>query len=204
MSPADRCLSCRRPLPVGWLRAHGCPWCNPTGPDTTAAEDSALAAAGHPKVSQWSEGDDLVLGARLSTTFGWIWLVLSLLIFGGVFIAFLSEHDAGSLAVLGFFGGFCILFGLAFSIGTYRIRLQPNRVTVRWRVIGPLGWTWTLSAGDSVDVRLAYRGADSNNRPELAVVVMSEEKEISFGSFLPDDIKAVLAASIRAYYAPVT
>ncbi len=204
MSTADRCTSCRRPLPVGWLRARGCPWCNPTSPGASAAEDATLAAIGHPKVSQRSEGDDLILGTRLSTTFGWVWLVLSLLIFGGVFIAFLSEHDVGSLAVIGFFGGFCILFGLAFSVGTYRIRLQSERVTVRWRIIGPLGWTWMLPAGESVDVHLAYRGAESNNRPELAVVVASEDKEISFGSFLPDDIKAVLAAAIRTYYAPVT
>lgn len=204
MSETERCLTCRRPLPVGWLRSRGCPWCNPSGPTATRDTDRALAAAGHPKVTQRIEGEDLVLGTRLSTTFGWVWLVLSLLIFGGIFLSIFPQRDLASFAIVGAFGSFFILFGLAFSVGTYRIQLQAERVIVRWRIIGPLGWTWVLPAGELVDVCLAYRGADSNNRPELAVVITSQEKEISFGSFLADDVKAVLAASIRDYYAPVT
>ena len=204
MSEPERCLNCRRPLPVDWLRTRGCPWCNPSGAATDAAADRALAGTGHPKVTQRIEGNDLVLGTRLSTTFGRVWLTLSLVIFGGIFISLLSKPDAASFAVVGVFGGFFVLFGLAFSVGTYRIRLQSERVTVRWRILGPLGWTWTLKAGELVDVFLAYRGADSNNRPELAVVIISDNKEISFGSFLSDDVKAVLAAMIRNYYAPLT
>lgn len=204
MSDADRCLTCRRPFPVGWLKTRGCPWCNPPGPAASAISDRALASEGHPKVTQRAEGNDLVLATRLSTTFGRIWLALSLVIFGGIFISMLSKPDAASFAVLGVFGGFFVLFGLAFSVGTYRIRLQSERVTVRWRILGPLGWTWTLAAGELVDVYLAYRGSDSNNRPELAVVIISDNKEISFGSFLSDDVKAVVAAVIRNYYAPVT
>jgi hypothetical protein len=204
MSEPERCLTCRRPLPPGWLRSHACPWCNPSGPASDAKADRALAEAGHPKVSLSEEDDTVILGTRRSTTFGRVWLAFSLLVFGGIFISLLSKPDLTSFLIVGLFGGFFILFGLAFSGGTYRIQLQPECITVQWRIIGSLGWTWTLPAGAFVEVCLAYRGADSNNRPELAVVVTSQGKEISFGSFLADDVKEVLAATIRDYYAPVT
>ena len=44
------------------------------------------------------------------------------------------------------------------------------------------------------------RLAESNGRPELAVVVASQGKDIDFGAFLPMDRKAYLAAAIRNYY----
>ena len=200
----DRCADCGRPLPVGWLRTRGCPWCNPEDPSLGADASHKLAEAGHPAIARVAEGDAMVLRVRLTTTFGRVWLALTVLIFGGLAVPVFSQPEPATLALFAVFGGFFLIFGLAYSASAYRIRVTPAAVTVRWSLLGPLGWTWTLPAGEAARFCLAYRGFNSNSRPPLAVVMISGNREIHFGSFLPDDVKAVLVATLRDYYSPVT
>ena len=204
MSQPERCPTCRRPLPADWLRSRACPWCNPDVPPADAATDRALAEAGHPGVRLCEEGDDLVLVTRLSTTFGRIWLALTVIIFGVVLARDPLPLDLVTFVFIVPIVTFCLFFGLLFSVGVYRVRLLPAGIEVRLRVLGFLGWTWRLDTREGVDVRLAYRGGDAESRPELAVVLTSGEREIHFGSFLAADVKAVLAATIRDHYATVT
>ncbi len=52
----------------------------------------------------------------------------------------------------------------------------------------------------SKSMTLAYRGARENNSAVNAVVLVSDGKEISFGSFLAKDVKEYLAGAIDGFY----
>ena len=196
----DRCPDCDRPLPASWLASKPCPFCGEGTGAVDPAADAALVAKGHPGITVNSDGLAVVYQTRLGTVFGWIWLsftgiVIGLALFG------LARGPGLGLALLGVlaFAIPFLLIGLAFTIATYRVRLADDLVEVRWRIVGPIGWTWCLPAGERVGVRLIFRGAESNGRPELAIVVVSQGKDIDFGAFLPMDRKAYLAAAIRYY-----
>lgn len=197
----DRCPDCNRPLPAGWLATKPCPFCGEGTGAADPAADAALVAKGHSGVRVTSEGFAVVYQTRLGTVFGWIWLSFTSLLLGLALLGLARGPGPGLelLGILAFAVPF-LLIGLAFAVATYRVRLAEDQVEVRWRIIGPIGWTWRLPAGERVDVRLLFRGAESNDRPELAVVVASQGKDIDFGAFLPMDRKAYLAAAIRDYY----
>jgi hypothetical protein len=155
-------------------------------------------AKGHPKVSAEAGFHATAYETRLSSCFGWTWLI------------FTSVHCVASFMVAQahwwhyfLFGLFYVPFflvGFAFSIARYRVILTDAEVTVLWRVLPYLGWTWTLPVGDEVKVSLAFRGSESNDEPVEAIVVSSLGKDIDFGAFLPLDVKEHLAAAIRYYY----
>lgn len=155
-------------------------------------------AKGHPKVSAEAGFHATAYETRLSSCFGWTWLI------------FTSVHCVASFMVAQahwwhyfLFGLFYVPFflvGFAFSIARYRVILTDAEVTVLWRVLPYLGWTWTLPVGDEVKVSLAFRGSESNDKPVEAIVVSSLGKDIDFGAFLPLDVKEHLAAAIRYYY----
>ena len=171
----------------------------------------AQVAAGHPGVSVESDFQGLSYGARVSTRFGWAWLTVTLAVFG----LFLFAGAKGALRVNGrlvtapewwhylqvaaLFVPF-LLIGFAFTMSRYRVTLADDRITVRWRILPFLGWTWGLDVGEEVAVRLAYDGTEVNGEPVPAVVMASGGKEISFGSVLQDDVKEHLAGAIQHYY----
>jgi hypothetical protein len=93
------------------------------------------------------------------------------------------------------------LVGFAFTIARYRVELTDDLLTVRWRILPYVGWTWRLPVGDEVKVTLAYRGSSENDKPVEAIIVSSEGKDIDFGAFLANDVKDFLAGAIRHYYA---
>lgn len=197
----DRCADCDRPLPAGWLAFKPCPFCQGGMDAADPSADAAHVAKGHPGVRVTPEGFTVVYQTRLGTVFGWIWLSFTSILLGLILLG-LARGPGSRLELLGVlaFGLPFLLIGLAFTVATYRVRLAEDLVEVRWRIVGPIGWTWRLPAGEVVSVRMQARGAESNGRPELAVVVASQGKDIDFGAFLPMDRKAYLAAAIRNYY----
>ena len=171
----------------------------------------AQVAAGHPKVSVESDFRGLSYGARVSTKFGWLWMSLAT----AFFVLMLYSVAQGIVRINGrlvtapewwhylqltaLYVPF-LLIGFAFTVSRYRVTLTDDQITVRWRIVPFIGWTWSLAVGDRVAVKLAYDGTEINGKPVPAVVMASGGKEISFGSMLKDDVKEYLAGAIQHYY----
>jgi hypothetical protein len=171
----------------------------------------AQVAAGHPKVSVESDFQGLSYGARVSTKFGWLWMSLAT----AFFVLMLYSVAQGVVRINGrlvtapewwhylqltaLYVPF-LLIGFAFTMSRYRVTLTDDRITIRWRIIPFVGWTWGLAVGDQVTVKLAYNGTEINGKPVPAVVVTSQGGETSFGCMLKDDIKEYLAGAIQHYY----
>ncbi len=180
------------------------------GRDAKVLSDEEVAR-GHPKVSVVSDFQGVTYGVRLGTWFGWFWLIFTCVHCVALFYG-LSEGSVkmnGRLvaqpewwyfALLALFYVPFFLVGFAFTLARYRLTLTDALVTLRWRILPCLGWTWTLPAGDAVKVTLAFRGSRENKKPVDAVVVASQGKEIHFGAFLPEDVKEHLGGLIRHYY----
>jgi hypothetical protein len=166
---------------------------------------------GHPKVKVESSFQGVSYGVRLSTGFGWFWLIFTCVHCVALFYGMsqgsvkmngriVEQPEWWHFALLALFYVPFFLVGFAFTIARYRLTLTDELVTLRWRVLPYLGWTSTLAAGDAVKVSLAFRGSKENKKPVEAVVVASQGKEIHFGAFLSVDIKEHLAGLIRHYY----
>ena len=166
---------------------------------------------GHPKVKVESSFQGVSYGVRLSTGFGWFWLIFTCVHCVALFYGMsqgsvkmngriVEQPEWWHFALLVLFYVPFFLVGFAFTIARYRLTLTDELVTLRWRVLPYLGWTSTLAAGDAVKVSLAFRGSKENKKPVEAVVVASQGKEIHFGAFLSVDIKEHLAGLIRHYY----
>jgi hypothetical protein len=173
----------------------------------TAAE----LAKGHPKISVTSDFQGVSYGVRLGTWFGWFWLIFTCVHCVALFYGMsrgsvrmngrlVAQPEWWYFALLALFYVPFFLVGFAFTLARYRLTLTDALVTLRWRILPCLGWTWTLPAGDAVKVALAFRGSRENKKPVDAVVVASQGKEIHFGAFLPEDVKEHLAGLIRHYY----
>jgi hypothetical protein len=170
-----------------------------------------VVAAGHARVSREVDGQNIIYRTRLSTGFGWFWLIFTVVHCGFMFRglslgqvkvnhqlvphAFWWHYALMALFYTPFF-----LVGFSLTLGSYRILLEEKQISVRWRCLPFVGWTWKLVAGDDLRVRLAYRGASSNHTPLKAIVVSSQNQEFNFGSFIREDVKRFLAAAIHDYY----
>lgn len=213
---ARSCVACGKGIPdavfAGGAGEVFCPWCAASqSADAAAPSPSVSVEAGHPKVRRTIEGEAITYETRLGSCFGWFWLLFTI-VHGGFMFYGMSQGNVkvnGRLvanpewwyfALLALFYVPFFVVGFAFTISRYAVRLTPDRLRVRWRVLPGLGWTWELPVGAEVRVFQAYRGAKTNNRPEMALVVASQGQEIDFGSFLAKDIKAFLVAAIVDYY----
>ncbi len=168
-------------------------------------------AQGHPKVSATNDFQGVSYGVRLSTGFGWFWLIFTCVHCVALFYGMsqgsvkvngrmVTQPDWWHFALLALFYVPFFLVGFAFTLARYRVTLSDAAVVVRWRILPYLGWTWTLPVGDDVVVRLAFRGSKQNKKPVESVVVASLGKERQFGAFLPADVKEHLAGLIQDYY----
>ena len=168
-------------------------------------------AKGHPKVSVESDSPGLAYGVRLSTDFGWLWLIFTCFHCGALAYAMFQgpglingqmvdrlEWQFFALVALVYMPFF--LIGFALTVSRYRVVLTDAAVIVRWRIVPYLGWTWTLPTGGDVEVRLAYRGTRVNGKPLESIVIDSLGREFRFGALLPLDVKEHLAGLIRDYY----
>jgi hypothetical protein len=167
---------------------------------------------GHPKVSAETGFQGAAYETRLGGCFGWFWLVFTCVHCVAMFygLAGGSVKMGGTVVahaawwhylVLALFYVPFFLVGFAFTIARYRVELTDDLLTVRWRILPYVGWTWRLPVGDDVMVTLAYRGSSENDEPVEAIIVSSEGKDIDFGAFLANDVKDFLAGAIRHYYA---
>jgi len=167
---------------------------------------------GHPKVSVETGFQATAYETRLGGCFGWFWLVFTCVHCVAMFygLAGGSVKMGGTVVahaawwhylVLALFYVPFFLVGFAFTIARYRVELTDDLLTVRWRILPYVGWTWRLPVGDEVKVTLAYRGSSENDKPVEAIIVSSEGKDIDFGAFLANDVKDFLAGAIRHYYA---
>ena len=166
---------------------------------------------GHPKVSAKTGFQATAYETRLGGCFGWFWLAFTCVHCVAMFYG-LSDGSvkmSGTIVahatwwhylVLALFYVPFFLVGFAFTIARYRVELTDDLITVRWRILPYVGWTWRLPVGDEVKVTLAYRGSSENDKPVEAVIVSSEGKDIDFGAFLANDVKEFLAGAIRHYY----
>ena len=147
----------------------------------------------------------------MGSCFGWIWLLFTIVHCGFMFYGLsrgnievngrmVANPGWWYFALLALFYVPFFLVGFTFTLSTYAVRLAPDRLRVRWRVLPGLGWTWELPVGAEVRTTLAYRGAEENDRPVAAIVVSSDGREIDFGSFLAKDVKDFLRAAIVDYY----
>ncbi len=209
------CVECDRGIP----RARfvdgkvACPWCQAVQDDAGGQVVVSPLPVGvmHPKVTQRIEGAEQVYVTRQGTWFGWFWLAFTTIHCAFMFYG-LSQ---GALHVnhqvvthptiwhyLGLSAFYSIFFavGFAFTLSRYTVRLADAQATVRFRLFPFVGWTWRLAVGEVIRVSLAYRGARENNSAVNAVVLASDGKEISFGSFLAKDVKEYLAGSIDGFY----
>jgi hypothetical protein len=211
------CGECGRGIPRDRL-VDGkvtCPWCQAVQDDhgTAVVVSDGKASHGHPKVRERSEGAERVYVTRQGNCFGWFWLAFTtvhcaIMFWGLVHGKVHSGRNGPAIAdptvwhYLGFAAFYSVFFavGFAFTLSRYTVRLRDDLLTIRYRLFPFVGWTWKLVAGQTVQVSLAYRGARTNGRAEKAVVVVSDGKEISFGSFLEADVKGHLASRIDAYY----
>jgi len=180
------------------------------GRDAKVLSDEEVAQ-GHPKVSVVSDFQGVSYGVRLGTWFGWFWLIFTCVHCVALFYGMsrgsvkmngrlVAQPEWWYFALLALFYVPFFLVGFAFTLARYRLTLTDALVTLRWRILPCLGWTWTLPAGDAVKVALAFRGSRENKKPVDAVVVASQGKEIHFGAFLPEDVKEHLGGLIRHYY----
>jgi len=168
-------------------------------------------AQGHPKISATSDFQGVSYGLRLSTGFGWFWLIFTCVHCVALFYGMsqgsvkmngrmIEQPDWWHFALLALFYVPFFLVGFAFTIARYRVALSDDAVVVRWRILPYLGWAWKLAVGEEVMVKLAFRGSKQNKKPVESVVVASLGKEINFGAFLPEGVKEHLAGLIQDYY----
>jgi hypothetical protein len=157
------------------------------------------------------EGAEQVYVTRQGTWFGWFWLAFTTVhcVFMFYGLAYGTVRINGELVAhpsvwhfLGLAAFYSLFFavGFAFTLSRYTVRLADAQATVRFRLFPFVGWTWRLAVGEVIRVSLAYRGARENNSAVTAVVLASDGKEISFGSFLAKDVKEYLAGSIDGFY----
>jgi len=182
----------------------------PAGRPAKVLTDAELMK-GHPKVSAKIGFQATAYETRLGGCFGWFWLAFTCvhcvaMFYGlsdgsvkmsGTIVAHATWWHYLGLAL--FYVPF-FLVGFAFTIARYRVELTDDLITVRWRILPYLGWTWTLPLGEGVAVTLAFRGSSENDKPVESVVIRSLGQETHFGAFLPPDVKEFLAGAIRHYY----
>jgi hypothetical protein len=180
------------------------------GREAKALSDEELIQ-GHPKICVTNDFKGVSYGVRLSTGFGWFWLIFTCVHCVALFYGMsqgsvkvngrmVTQPDWWHFALLALFYVPFFLVGFAFTLARYRVTLNDEAVVVRWRVLPYLGMTWRLPVGDDVAVRLAFRGSKQNKKPVESVVVASLGKEQHFGAFLPEDVKEHLAGLIQDYY----
>ena len=168
-------------------------------------------AKGHPKISVAADFQGVRYGVRLGTWFGWFWLVFTCVHCVALFYGLsrgslqmngrtVSQPEWWHFVWLALFYVPFFLVGFAFTVARYQVTLADDLVTVRWRILPYLGWTWRLPVGETVKVCLAFRGSRQNKQPVESIVVASLGKEIHFGAFLAADVKEHLAGLIRDYY----
>jgi hypothetical protein len=173
--------------------------------------DPAELAKGCPGVRLQADFQGVAYSVRSGRWFGWFWLAFTsvhcFFMFKGFSAGKVTVNGSlvaappfWALLLLGLFYVPFFLVGFAFTLARYQVVLAPDKLLVRWRVLPYVGWTWSLATGEQVEVRLAFRGAKSNNRPVDAIVVSSQGREVDFGAFLDEKKKAYLAAAIRDYY----
>lgn len=209
------CIECDRGIP----RARfvdgkvACPWCQAVQDDAggQVVVSPLPVGAMHPKVTQRIEGAEQVYVTRQGSWFGWFWLAFTTVHCGFMFYGLAQGAfrvngelvaDPSVWHFLGLAAFYSIFFavGFAFTLSRYTVRLADSQVTVRYRLFPFVGWTWRLAVGEIIRVALAFRGARENNSAVNAVVLASDGKEISFGSFLAKDVKEYLAGSIDGFY----
>ncbi len=212
----EPCVGCGRGIPVDRFvdGKAACPWCGTVqdeGGGQVVEASSGISGARHAKVTERVEGAERVFVTRQGSWFGWIWLVFTIVHCGFMFYGLahgtvrINRQLVTHPSVWHFLGlaAFYWLFfavGFAFTLSRYTIRLADAQATVRYRLFPFVGWTWRLAVGESIRVSLAYRGARENGSAVNAVVLSSEGKEISFGSFLAKDVKQHLASAIDGFY----
>jgi hypothetical protein len=214
----EPCVGCGRGIPVDRFvdGKAACPWCGMVqdeGGEQVVEASSGASGARHPKVTERVEGAERVFVTRQGSCFGWFWLTFTTVHCGFMFYGLVhgQVHTGRHGPVianpsfwhyLGFAAFYSIFFavGFAFTLSRYTVRLRDDLIIVRYRLFPFVGWTWRLVAGESVKVSLAFRGARSNGSAQKAVVLVSEGKEVSFGSFLEDDVKQHLASAIDGFY----
>jgi hypothetical protein len=175
------------------------------------AWDPVELAKGCPGVRTEAGLQGVAHTVRSGSWFGWVWLAFTVVhcffMFKGfsagkvrVNGALVADPSAWHFLLLGLFYVPFFLVGFAFTLARYKVILGPDKIQVRWRLLPFIGWTWDLTTGEQVEVRLAHRGAKSNKQPVDAIVVSSQGREVDFGAFLDEKKKAYLAAAIRDYY----
>jgi len=171
----------------------------------------AQVVAGHPKVSVESGFQRVSYGVRLNRMFGWFWLAWVNVIFGLTLLDAIngSLRINGRLVVDPAFGDYALLIGsyacfllagVANVVARYQITLTEDRITVRLRTLPFVGWTWGLAVRGQVAVKLAYDGTEAFGERVPAVVMVSDGKQLGFGSLLKEDVKEYLAGAIQHYY----
>ena len=209
------CVECARGIPSARF-VDGrvtCPWCQAVQDDAGGQVVVSPLPVGtmHPKVTQRIEGAEQVYVTRQGSWFGWFWLAFTTVHCAFMFygLAYGTVRINGQLVAepsiwhfLGLAAFYSIFFavGFAFTLSRYTVRLADAQATVRFRLFPFVGWTWRLAVGEVIRVSLAYRGARENNSAVNAVVLVSDGKEISFGSFLAKDVKEYLAGAIDGFY----
>ncbi len=169
-------------------------------------------ARGHPKVVASTDFQGARYEVRLGTWFGWFWLVFTCVHCVALFYGLsqgsvkmngrmVAQPEWWHFALLALFYVPFFLVGFAFTLARYRVALGDDLITVRWRILPWVGWTWTLPVGEDVAVTLAFRGSRENKKPVESVVIASQGKELHFGAFLSVDAKEFLAGAIRHHYA---
>lgn len=209
------CVQCQRGIPIDRFTSGTatCPWCQ-TKQDRAGDEvmvTALPAGATHPKVSQRVEGAVQVYSTGQGTWFGWAWLTFTTVHAGFMFSGLAHgtvkmNHQLVAHPTVWHFLGMAAFYSLFFAVGLaltlsrYTVRLADESVTVRYRLFPLVGWTWRLPVGETIRITLADRGSRHNEQTARAIVLVSGEKEISFGSFLADDVKRYIAAQIDGYY----
>lgn len=180
------------------------------GREAKALSDEETAR-GHPKISVEPGFRGVSYGVRLGNLFGWLWLAFTCVHGAALFYGLsqgslkmngrpIEQASWWHFALLGLTYVPFILVGLAFTVARFRLTLTDELVTLRWRILPYVGWTWTLPVGDTVRASLAHRGSLRNRKPVDSVVIASQGKEIHFGAFLAEDVKERLAGLIRHHF----
>ncbi len=166
---------------------------------------------GHPKISVTKDFQGVSYGVRLSTGFGWLWLIFTCVHCAALLYGMsrgsekmngrmVEQPDGWHYALLALCYVPFFLVGFAFTLARYRVTLSDEKVVVRWRILPYVGMTWRLPVGEDVVVKLAFRGSKQNKKPVESIVVASLGREHHFGAFLPEDVKERLAGLIQDYY----